>query len=167
VSAGAGAEGSARVPPTTTAQPDPTLARLEERLTWYDRRSAAASRAYKWVKLLELLVAAAVVVLAGTGAAAVVTAATAALVVVLEGVQHLFQWQLAGLTYGAVAQGLRREHYLFQGRAGPYIGADRRRVLAERVEAVLSQEPGTWSVRGGRAEDETELDNLLRDGDTP
>src|SRR3954451_4273862 len=70
---------------------DPTWARLEDQLGWYDRKSMSCQAAYKRTKLAQLVVAAAVPVLALADVAAVATAVAAAVVVVLEGVQQLYQ----------------------------------------------------------------------------
>jgi hypothetical protein len=53
------------VPPP--AAEDPTWERLEDQLSWYDRKSRDNQRRYKWLKLLELAIAAALPVVAAMG----------------------------------------------------------------------------------------------------
>jgi hypothetical protein len=130
------------VPPPTPE--DPTWRRLEEAIDWYDHRAAENQRLYKWLKLLEIAVAAALPVVAGVGAAVWVIGSLAALVVVLEGAQHLFQFQEHWITYRATAESLKHEHYLYLARAGPYGGEDRRSKLATRTEVLISQEHAKW-----------------------
>jgi hypothetical protein len=136
------------------AVPDPmaedaTWKRLEDAIDWYDRRAGENRRLYRWLKLLELAVAAALPVVAGVGSPVWVTGGLAAVVVVLEGAQHLFQFQEQSITYRSTAESLKHEHYLYLAQAGPYAGEDRRSRLATRTEALLSQEHAKW-VAGQR-----------------
>jgi Protein of unknown function (DUF4231) len=129
---------------------DPTWQRLQEAIDWYDQRAGENQRLYKWLKLLELAVAAAVAVVAGVGSPVWVTGGLAAVVVVLEGAQHLFQFQEHWITYRTTAESLKHEHYLYLARAGPYGGEDRHGRLAMRTEALISQEHAKW-VAGHQA----------------
>jgi Protein of unknown function (DUF4231) len=129
---------------------DPTWQRLQEAIDWYDHRAGENQRLYKWLKLLELAVAAAVPVVAGVGSPVWVTGGLAAVVVVLEGAQHLFQFQEHWITYRTTAESLKHEHYLYLARAGPYGGEDRHGRLAMRTEALISQEHAKW-VAGHQA----------------
>jgi hypothetical protein len=134
--------------------------RLEDQLDWYDRKSVSAQRAYKRVKTVEMVVAAAVPVLAGLEGPAALTAALAALVVIAEGVLQLNQWQTNWVLYRGTAEALKHEKYLHLSEAGPYAGPDRDRVLAERVEGLVSQEHAKWtearSLKHGEREDPRE-----------
>jgi hypothetical protein len=132
------------VPPS--AADDPTWERLEDQLGWYDHKSRDNQRRYQWLKLLELAVAAALPVVAGVGSPVGVTGGLAAVIVVLEGVQHLFQFQEQWITYRSTAEALRGERYLYLARAGPYVGEDRQRQLAERIEGLVSQEHAKWTA---------------------
>src|SRR5215208_3342422 len=137
----------APVPPP--AADDPTWERLEEQINWYDRKSGDNQRRYKWLKLLELAVAAALPVVAGIGSPVLVIGALAAVIVVLEGAQHLYQFQEHWITYRSTAEALKHERYLYLAEAGPYAGEDRHRQLAERaerIEGLVSQEHAKWTA---------------------
>ncbi|WP_433524225.1 DUF4231 domain-containing protein [Nocardia pseudovaccinii] len=122
---------------------DPVWERLVGQLNWYGAKSAAAQRAYKQVKLGQIVVGAVVPVVA-LSAPAVVTAVLAAVVVVAEGAQQLFQWQTNWLGYRSTAEALKHERFLYLAEAGPYRDVDRRAVLAERVENLLGRENVEW-----------------------
>ena len=47
--------------------------------------------------------------------------------------------------YRSTAEALKHERYLYLAAAGPYGGDDRVRVLAERVEGLVSQEHAKWT----------------------
>ena len=42
-------------------------------------------------------------------------------------------------------EALRHEKYLYLAGAGPYADDDRERILAERLEGLVSQEHATWT----------------------
>lgn len=128
----------------TPAAGDPTWERLEDQIGWYDRKSGDNQRRYKWLKLLEIAVAAALPVVAGVGSPVGVTGGLAAVIVILEGVQHIYQFQEHWITYRSTAEALKHERYLYLAKAGPYAGEDRHGQLAERIEGLISQEHAKW-----------------------
>ena len=129
---------------------DPTWERLQEQLTWYDTKSGYCQRRYKWLKVLEITIAAALPVVASVHSPVWVTGGLAAAVVVLEGIQHIFQYQEHWITYRATAEALKRERYLYLAQVGPYAGEDRHTQLAERIDGLLSQENAKWAAAGQR-----------------
>ena len=133
------------VQPVEDGEVSPTWDRLEDQLGWYDRKSVAAQQAYKRVKLSQLIIGAAVPVFAGLQVSAAITATLAAYVVVAEGAQQLYQWQTNWVLYRATAEALKHEKYLYLAAAGPYSTDDRQRVLAERLEGLVSQEHAKWT----------------------
>jgi hypothetical protein len=133
------------VQPAEDGEVSPTWDRLEDQLAWYDGKSMAAQRAYKRVKLSQLIVGAIVPVVAALQVPAAVTASLAAFVVVAEGAQQLYQWQTNWVLYRSTAETLKHEKYLYLAAAGPYSTDDRDRVLAERLEGLVSQEHAKWA----------------------
>ena len=129
----------------TPAMTNPTWVRLEDQLRWYDRKSLAAQRAFKRVKVAQLVLSAGVPIAVASKAPGVVTAMLGGLVVVLEGVQQLYQWQTNWVLYRSTHEALAHEKYLYLAQSGPYSGAQRHRVLAERVEGLVSQEHAKWT----------------------
>jgi hypothetical protein len=124
---------------------DPTWQRLEQQLDWYDRKSSAAQRAYKRLKLVEIMVAATIPALIGFDVPAAIPAALGVLVVILEGIQQLYQFHSNWITYRSTAEALKHERYLYLAEAGPYAAPNRRLVLAERIEGLVSQEHAKWT----------------------
>jgi len=124
----------------------PAWDRLEDQVSWYDRKSGDNQRRYKWLKLLEFAVAATLPVVAGVHSPVWVTGGLAAVIVVLEGTQHLYQFQEHWITYRSTAEALKHERYLYLATAGPYAGEDRHSQLAERIECLISQEHAKWTA---------------------
>jgi hypothetical protein len=128
----------------------PTWSRLEDQLGWYDAKSQAAQRAFKRLKVGELVVASAIPVVALLDVPAVVPAVLGASIAVVEGILHLYQLQERWILYRSTAEALKHERFLYLAAAGPYTGEDRDRVLAEQVEGLVSQEHARWtSARQG------------------
>jgi Protein of unknown function (DUF4231) len=122
------------------------MQRLEEQLDWYERQSERSKRAYLALKVVQIVVAAAIPAIAAAGGSAGFAGALGAVVVVLEGIQQLFQFQQNWITYRGTAEALRRERYLYEARAGRYAETDQpERVLAERVDGLLSHEHAAWA----------------------
>jgi Protein of unknown function (DUF4231) len=143
-------EGPAPARPIEAVSPlaavDPTWDRLEDQISWYDRKSGDNQRHYKWLKLLEIAVAASLPVVAAVHSPVWVTGGLAAVIVVLEGAQHLYQFQEHWITYRSTAEALKHEHYLYLAEAGPYAVDDRHSQLAERLEGLISQEHAKWTA---------------------
>jgi hypothetical protein len=128
------------------ATEDPTWDRLEDQLNWYDRKSGDNQRRYNWLKVLEIAVAASLPVVAAVHSPVWVTGGLAAVIVVLEGVQHVYQYQEHWITYRSTAEALKHERYLYLAKAGPYAGENRHSQLAERIEGLISQEHAKWTA---------------------
>ena len=125
---------------------DPTWDRLEDQIGWYSRKSRENQRFYKWLKLLEIAVAASLPVVAAVHSPVWVTGGLGAVIVVLEGAQHLYQFQEHWITYRSTAEALKHERYLYLAHAAQYAGDDRHGQLAERLEGLISQEHAKWTA---------------------
>src|SRR3954464_15259294 len=144
----------------------PAWDRLVDQLDWYDRKSSDAQRAFKRVKVTELVIAAAIPVMAGTRASQIITAPLGGAVVLLhaaalggagvllEAVQQLYQWQTNWVQYRSTAEALKHEKFLYLAVAGPYATGDRRRLLAERLEGLISQEHAKWTQSRAQGDSE-------------
>jgi hypothetical protein len=130
--------------------------RLEDQLAWYEAKSLHHKRWFQSLKVGQIVVAAGIPAVAAAGASAGVAGALGAVVVVMEGLQQLFQFQQNWIAYRGTAEALKREKFLYLASAGPYSGRDGRdRLLAERVEGLVSQEHAAWSeVQRASTEDE-------------
>jgi Protein of unknown function (DUF4231) len=122
----------------------PAWARLEDQLGWYDRNAMLNKRRYRQIKVMQLLAAASVPVAAALSVENWVTAALGGLILVLEGIQQLGQYHDTWISYRGTCERLKHEKFLFLGAAGPYVRKNRERMLAERIESIVSQEHARW-----------------------
>jgi hypothetical protein len=133
----------------------PAWDRLLDQLRWYDTKSAHHKRWFQGLKVAQIVIAAAIPAVAAAGASAALAGALGAVIVVLEGMQQLFQFQQNWISYRTTAEALKHEKFLYLASAGPYAHNDRPEgALAERVEALVSQETVAWAdaQRGKPAE---------------
>jgi hypothetical protein len=137
---------------TATDSREITLARLEDQAKWYGAKSKRAQRIYKSFKVVEIAAAALIPFLTGRkfeyhdG----VIGGLGVLITILEGILQLNQYQQIWTMYRATSEALTHEKYLFLALAGPYAGAgagvNPPILLAERIEAVMSQENTKWTL---------------------
>jgi hypothetical protein len=124
---------------------DLVLDRLEDQLGWYDKSSNRAQRNFKILKTLTFVLAGLVPLSAAFDMPAAIAAVLGFGVLVAEGVLQLNQFEQHWLMYRSTAEMLKHEKYLFLASAGPYADAENpRRMLAERVESLVSQEHARW-----------------------
>jgi hypothetical protein len=130
---------------------DPVIERLEEQISWYDRKSGSNQRAYKRIKIVEIIAAAVIPFAAAFNSdfhyVAYVTGSLGVIITILEGLLHLNQYQENWTAYRSTCEALRHEKYCFLAKAADYAAAaDPRALLAERVESLVSQEHAKWSA---------------------
>jgi hypothetical protein len=125
-----------------------TLERLDDQIAWYSRKSQGAQRRYKWMKGMTIVSAALIPVLTTAKVAhtSEVAAGLGVLIATLEGIQQMNRYQANWTSYRATAEALLREKFLYLGKANPYLSAaNPQAMLAERVEALVSQENALWA----------------------
>jgi hypothetical protein len=128
---------------------DPITERLEQQIAWYDRKSTYNQKAYKIIKVIEILAAALIPFIAALSLkhATIITGSLGVLITVLEGLLHLNQYQQNWTTYRSTCEALRHEKYVYIAKAAPYAGvADAYALLAERIESLVSQEHAKWAA---------------------
>ena len=78
------------------------------------------------------------------------------IVVVVEGLLQAYQYHKNWITYRSTAESLKHEKYLYLARADAYAHSKYPlRLLAERIEGLISQEHARWiSTRRVRDDEE-------------
>jgi len=142
--------------PEASLPEGPTFQRLEGQIDWYSSKSGKAKRTFQRIKVTEILAAALIPFLGSLSVpfpvlrdhVSLITGALGVLITILEGILHLNQYQENWTTYRSTAEALKHEKYLYLGNAGPYAkgaASDPDALLAERVEALVSQEHSQWT----------------------
>ncbi len=128
---------------------DPIMERLEDQIGWYDRKSVSSMHWFKRIKLSEIGAAAVIPLLAASPIphAVLATGILGVLVTVFEGLLQLNQFHENWIRYRSTCESLRHEKYFYLANAGPYSNVEKpRALLAERVEALVSQESAQWAT---------------------
>jgi WD40 repeat protein len=123
--------------------------RLNDQLSWYDRKSSDNQRWYKQIKRIQITIAAAIPVVSFLQGdwVSYATATMGALIAILEGLQQLGQHNNLWTSYRSTAEQLNHEKYLFLSSGGPYRDldtSDALKLLSERVEELVSTEHAKW-----------------------
>lgn len=133
--------------------------RLEEQLNWYETKSAYNQRMFKWLRSATIAISVLIPLTAGFIKQAWVTGGLGTLIAFCEGLQQLNQYHHNWITYRSTAEALKHEKYLFLATAGHYATAENpNRLLAERVESLVSQEHAKWASSQEQLEKKKEID---------
>ena len=124
---------------------NPTIQRLENQIDWYNRKSNSHQRWFRLLKIAEIIIAAFIPFLAGKCNLSILVGMAGVLIVILEGLQHLFQFQHNWIIYRSTCENLKHEKYLWLAKSGPYQNVENPdAVLADRIESLVSQEHSKW-----------------------
>ena len=133
---------------TSVPSGDPILSRLEDQISWYDRKSRSAQGMFKGIKVVEIVAAALIPFFTGLKFPyfALVVGGMGVLITILEGILHLNQYQQTWTTYRSTCEALKHEKYVYLAKAEPYGSAPNPyALLAERIESQVSQEHAQWA----------------------
>jgi hypothetical protein len=125
----------------------PTLQRLDDQISWYDKKSQHAQYSFKALKIVQLVAAGVIplMVVFGIPGPEKITAVLGLVILVVEGLQQLNQYQANWIGYRSTCEALRHEKYLYLAVAGPYAKTDQPiALLADRIEGLISQEHAKW-----------------------
>ena len=127
--------------------PVPAMARLEDQIDWYDRKSRRAQRWFKALKVVQLVTAGLIplITVFSLPAPDKLSAVLGLTILVVEGLQQLNQYQANWISYRSTCEALKHEKYLFLAQAGPYANSPQAAtLLADRIEGLISQEHAKW-----------------------
>lgn len=129
----------------TSEQANPTMERLDDQISWYDRKSKANQTCYKWLKFLTLVSGVLVPVMSSIDWGRPYAATLGIIIVIAEGLQQLNQYQALWITYRSTCEALKHEKYTYLASAGAYAASEKPlALLAERIEGLVSQEHAKW-----------------------
>lgn len=124
--------------------------RLDDQIEWYDKKSSANQRAYKRLRLIEIVAAASIPLLAGYSQQSdyigLAVGVIGLMVAVIAGLLGLYRFQENWTEYRATAEALRQERFLYLTRTAPYNAANAFELLVGRVEDLLKTERSGWAV---------------------
>lgn len=122
--------------------------RLEDQISWYDKKSIDAQKKYKCFQRAEIIMAAAIPFLSGFASThpvvPVIISLLGTLVVISASMSRLGKYHENWLEYRATCELLRHEKYLYLTGTNPYEDKSFQ-LLVERVESMISAENINWA----------------------
>jgi uncharacterized protein DUF4231 len=122
--------------------------RINDQISWYDRRGITNKRWFKRLRFAEIVVAATIPFLSGfadkSSSIKIAIGALGVFVAVIASLLGLLQLQVHWIEYRATAESLKKEKFLFLTQTDPYNKDDAFHLLVQRVEALLSKESTDW-----------------------
>ena len=121
--------------------------RLDDQITWYDRKSGINQKNYKRLEQLRLALAVSIPVLTlliEIGIMKYIIAAIGALIAFLEGINQVYNYKELWTKYRTTAEALKREKLLYLTKTAPYTQEKRLNLLIERSERIMGAENNSW-----------------------
>jgi uncharacterized membrane protein (Fun14 family) len=123
--------------------------RINDQISWYDRKSTTNQRWFKRLRFAEIVAAATIPFLAGFADKSfpikIVIGVLGVFVAVIASLLGLLQLQVHWIEYRAIAESLKKEKILFWTQTEPYNNDDAFHLLVQRVEALLLKENIEWA----------------------
>jgi hypothetical protein len=122
--------------------------RLDNQIAWYDAKSQYNQRAYKRIRIFEIVAASAIPLLSAGPRlgdyGGIVVGVLGASIAICSGVSALYKFHELWIEYRTIAETLRHHRFLFLTQARPYHEADAFTLFVEAVEGVVSKENSNW-----------------------
>ena len=124
--------------------------RVDDQINWYDAKSGSNQKAFKRLRVLELLCAASIpfgvtYISEETFTLKLVVGALGVIVAVIAGVVGLYRFQENWVQYRTASESLKHEKFLYLTNAAPYNQSESYPLFVQRVESLISKENSSWS----------------------
>lgn len=130
--------------------------RLDDQITWYDKKAQQAQRIYKRMQFAELIVAAAIPLLANYTVScpviAFIVGFLGGIITIIEGTERLGRYHENWIEYRSACETLKHEKNLYLMDAYPY-GTDetKEQLFVHNIENLLSSEGNKWKASNIKA----------------
>ena len=126
--------------------------RVDDQITWYDRKSLSNQRWYKMLRMTQFVAAAGIPFLTGYLESDIlnvglVVGLCGVVIAVVTATLDLFRFQENWIQYRSTCESLRKEKFLFLTNSEPYNNesADRLEIFVQRSETIISKENSYWA----------------------
>lgn len=134
--------------------------RVDDQITWYDKKSQTAQKHYKRIQIIEIIASATIPIIvpyAQSGnAISILVAILGALIAILEVVCRLYKYHENWIQYRTTAELLKYHKNLFLTQSAPYNNQEEtvENVFVRNIEAIISSENNTWKALNTNAKQE-------------
>ena len=123
--------------------------RLDDQISWYDKKSLSFKNKFRILRISEIIFAAAIPLISTFpdtfGIAKMIMAGLGAIIVVIESINALNKYQELWINYRTTAETLKHHKYLFITKSTPYDISDAFNYLVKNVESIISHEHSNWT----------------------
>lgn len=123
--------------------------RIDDQINWYDKKSIHHQNVYKWIKRIQIFLTAIIPFLAALVIdykwILYLISGIGVLVTVLEGFLSLGKHHENWIEFRGICETLKREKYMYLGKAGVYSENSDFNFLVERIETIISKENINWA----------------------
>ena len=142
-------------PPYSLNPRDYLAQRVEDQISWYDRKSLWNQRWFKRLRVIEIVAAAMIPFLTAVPDMMYmkyVIGSLGVLITIVAGILALYQFQERWTEYRTTAESLKKEQFLFLTKADPYSVGDGFSMFVQKIETLISKETTNWSQTFVKAE---------------
>ena len=124
--------------------------RVNDQISWYDKKSRSNQKWYKILRITEIILAAAIPFLAGYISEdilviKIIIGLLGVIIAIVAAIIGLFQFQENWVEYRTTCESLKHEKYLFMTKAEPYNIDEAFQLFVKRIESLISSENTKWS----------------------
>lgn len=124
--------------------------RVEDQISWYDKKSRWNQKWYKRLRMLEITVAVLIPLFAGLLSISniytkLLIGISGVIVAVVASTLNLYKFQENWIEYRATTEMLRHEKYLYLTHSGPDAEKVSFSTFVERIESLISKENTNWA----------------------
>ena len=124
--------------------------RVDDQIDWYNKKSQANQKWYKWLRVIEIIAAASIPFVAGYMGNDIlwpkVTAGSLGLIVaIITAIVGLYNFQEHWVEYRTTCESLKHEKFLYLTKTEPYNIEDPFPLFVKRIESLISTENTKWS----------------------
>ncbi len=123
--------------------------RVEEQITWYEKKSISNQDCHKYLRIMEIACAALIPFISGFNELIPNSSALVGLlgimIAVSAGISSLNRYQENWISYRGTGETLKREKYRFLTKTSPYHTASAFEIFVQKIEDILANENSQWA----------------------
>lgn len=124
--------------------------RVDDQITWYDKKSISHQRKYKWMKKIQIIFSALIPFTAGCvkffPVLTYVISIFGVIITCIEGIVSLNKYHENWIEYRSICETLQHEKFMYITKSGVYKEDDLFPFFVERVESIISRENVNWAA---------------------
>ena len=123
--------------------------RLEDQVAWYDGKSQWNQKAFKYLRIAEIVAATSIPFLVGyiheaDSKVKFVVGLLGVVVAIIAGIIPLCKFHEHWIEYRTTCETLKHHKYLYLTKSAPYDEENAFNVLVENIESLISKENSNW-----------------------